>query len=174
MSSTVLLLIVTLCNCTNASKDSTTSASPTPEAPRPSVSTIPEPLRTLSSDLTIVKSTGQLPNSCKMAFAGVSKQARFEMAEPGQRFQVSDVVLEHLPWRRLVFGGISGDRCLIHYERGGRGHMYLVVSFALSGDGKGTFLWGGSVLRTEPSLNQLRDDIANGKLKILLHDETGW
>jgi hypothetical protein len=52
--------------------------------------------------------------------------------------------------------------------------MYLAVSFALSGDGKATFLWGGSGFRTEPSLDQLRDDVANGKLKILLQDETGW
>jgi hypothetical protein len=96
------------------------------------------------------------------------------MAEPGQNFQVGDVVLFHLPWRRLVFGGFSAQRCFIHYEKGGRGHSYYAVLFGLSRDGKATFLWGGAGNGTSQNLEKLRSDIANGKFRTMGEFTTGW
>ena len=169
----IFSLVFALCSCSRPSKEPA-SVSPEPQELKTSNVVLPEPLRTLSSDLTIIKNTSRLPDSCKAAFVALSRQSRFEMAEPGEKFQVGDVVFFHLPWRRLVFGGVSSNRCLVHYERGGRGHSYYAVLFGISPDGKATFLWGGAGSQTESDWKQLRSDIASGKFKALGETETGW
>src|SRR5262249_52134809 len=127
---------------------------------------LPEPLRTLSGEPTVANKTSELPSWCKAAFVVLTKQARFEMAEPGEKFQVTDVIVDRgLPSRRLALGGFSRDRCFIHYERGGIAHSYLMVLFGVSLEGKAGFLWGGTGFRAETDLEQLRSDIAKGRLK---------
>jgi len=96
------------------------------------------------------------------------------MAEPGENFQAGDVILFHLPWRRLVFGGFAAERCFIHYERGGTGLSYYTVLFGLSGDGKATFLWGGAGNGASQSLEKLRSDIASGHFRTIGEFATGW
>jgi len=53
-------------------------------------------------------------------------------AEPGEDFQVTDVISKRrLPWRRLIFGGRSPSVTFIYYEKGGRGlsrHLFVKCS----------------------------------------------
>ena len=52
------------------------------------------------------------------------------MANPGKHFIEGDVIYDSsVPRERLIFAGVSGEKCFVHYEQGGRGHMYLVVFF---------------------------------------------
>ena len=63
-----------------------------------------------------------------------------EMANPGEEFNVTDVINSHLPMQRLVFAGASGSYYLVHYEVGGRGLHYVTALFEVSGQ-KATPLW---------------------------------
>lgn len=59
------------------------------------------------------------------------------MANPGKNFRATDVVYDSaLPYKRLIFGGVSGDRCFfVHYERGGWGLSYLLAFFNVTPNG---------------------------------------
>ena len=54
------------------------------------------------------------------------------MAEPGAKWQSTDVILEPgLPWRRLTAVAASAKVCLVFYERGGIGKSNNVAAFRL-------------------------------------------
>ena len=57
------------------------------------------------------------------------------MSNPGGPFNATDVeaFFFDTPRRRLVFGGVSDQYCLVHYEYGGIAHGYMTVLFELSG-----------------------------------------
>ena len=173
LNCSLILLCISLCTCTKQPY-AAPQATPTPQQSQGGIAELAEPLRTLGSELTIVEKTRQLPTSCKAAFVALTKMPKFEMAEPGESFQVGDVVVFHQPWRRLVLGGFNAERCFIHYEKGGRGHSNYTVLFGVSRDGKATFLWGGAGWGTSPSLEKLRSDIADGKFRTIGESDTGW
>jgi hypothetical protein len=117
----------------------------------------------LDGDFLIVRTVDRLPIELKTAFSQLSGMHDFEMANPGERFQVTDVVVEPgLPWRRLFFAGISTGKYFIHYEEGGIGHSYHVAVFTIDSDRKVKFLWGGPGFREAKDLKQLRTSVAAG------------
>ena len=69
---------------------------------------------------TLITSTAALPASVKTMFASATGEPTFALANPGQKYQETDVIIgRKLPRRRLVFAGQCGERYFIHYERGG-------------------------------------------------------
>lgn len=63
------------------------------------------------------------------------------MANPGEKWQATDAILEeNLPWRRLIFAGVSDRYCLLHYERGGIGKSGHLMLFRLDG-GEARLVW---------------------------------
>ena len=69
------------------------------------------------------------------AFAKATHQ-EFSMAEPGGKWQSTDVIIEPgLPWRRLTAVAASAKFCLVFYERGGIGKSNIVAVFRLSSRG---------------------------------------
>jgi hypothetical protein len=117
----------------------------------------------LDGDFLIVKKVDRIPDDLKSAFSRLAGMHDFEMANPGEKFQVADVVVEPvLPRRRLLIAGISTGKYFIHYEEGGRGHSYLVAVFTIDPERKVTFLWGGPGFRGASDLNQLRTMVAAG------------
>jgi hypothetical protein len=79
-------------------------------------------------------SVSSIPDSARASFARATRDKSFAMAEPGAKWQVTDVVLEPgLPWRRLQGGVASANFLVLFYEHGGRGHSYHVCVFRLSG-----------------------------------------
>jgi hypothetical protein len=119
----------------------------------------------LGGQFELISKTESIPASIKEAFARVSRESSFAMANPGQKYQVGDVVLDrNLPFRRLMFAGSAGDRWFIHYERGGRGHGYYVVVFKVGRENKPQLLWGGSGGIGAKSLAHLRNMIADGEI----------
>jgi hypothetical protein len=123
----------------------------------------PEKQHVLDGQFTVVTSTQTLPPSLKHAFAVITGQQQFALADPGQRYQVTDVVYEPgLPFRRLVFAGVSGDKWFIHYEHGGIGHSYAVVVFAVQPE-RVQFLWGGVGSHRAKDLDDLRKSIADNQ-----------
>lgn len=57
------------------------------------------------------------------------------MAEPGAKWQATDVVREQgLPRHRLLWAAVSLALCVIHYESGGRGHSDSLFVLKLTRD----------------------------------------
>jgi hypothetical protein len=128
------------------------------------VLTKPEKQHVLDGQFTVVASTQTMPASLKHAFAVITGQQQFALADPGQKYQVTDVVYEPgLPFRRLVFAGLSGDKWFIHYEHGGIGHGYAVVVLAVQPEGRVQFLWGGVGSHRAKDLDDLRKSIAGNQ-----------
>lgn len=113
----------------------------------------------LDGDFKILDNVEQLPASIKDAFTAIAHEPRFEMADPGHDFQVTDVMThEGLPRRRLIFAGISDRDCFIHYEMGGRGHSFLVVVFA-RGPSEARFTWGKALPTPAANIAELRSKV---------------
>jgi hypothetical protein len=105
-----------------------------------------------------------MPKSLKDSFARVTREQEFALADPGKKFQESDVVTTpRMPFRRLVFAGSCEDRWFLHYERGGRGHSYVILILRADSNGVLQFMWGGSGFYRAKTLENLRLAIASGK-----------
>jgi len=80
--------------------------------------------------LGIVTSVRGLPLGVRDELQTLFGSNTLDIAEPGARFQVTDVVVDpKLPTRRLVAAGCSIDHCLVYYERGGITHSWHVALF---------------------------------------------
>ena len=74
----------------------------------------------IGNGCAVYMSTASMPEPLREAFAKLTTEKSFELANPGQRFQVSDVVMgQNVPLRRLKSSGRCGDTLFIHYGRGG-------------------------------------------------------
>jgi hypothetical protein len=118
----------------------------------------------LDGAFAIVGTTEEIPPKVKQAFAEITREHSFALANPEQKYQATDVVSEPgLPFRRLVFAGVKDDEWFIHYERGGRGHGYDVVVFKVEAQHRVQFLWGGAGFHGANNLGELRKMIAAGQ-----------
>jgi hypothetical protein len=118
----------------------------------------------LDGDFKLILKTEAIPDNIKSAYLRLSRQPSFAMAEPGQKYQVGDVVVNRsLPFRRLIFAGNSEKKWFIQYERGGRGHTYYVAIFVIDPDGGARFAWGGSGANGAKNLDQLRKMVTAGQ-----------
>jgi hypothetical protein len=77
-----------------------------------------------------------IPEAVRVAFAEAAHLDAFSMAEPGARWQATDVIVwPRLPWRRLIGVAVTGSFCLVFYEHGGRGESNNVGAFRSSPGG---------------------------------------
>lgn len=121
----------------------------------------------LDGQFTVVASTAAMPPPLKHAFAVITGQSHFALADPGDKYQATDVVYDHgdLPFRRLVFAGVTGNKWFIHYEHGGIGHSYAVVVFETTPENRVKFIWGGAGSQAATSVEDLRKAISNGRFR---------
>jgi uncharacterized protein YceK len=118
----------------------------------------------LDSPFTEVTRTEALPASVKQSFAKITGEPSFALANPGQKYQATDFVVDRgLPRRRLVFAGVRGDEWFVHYELGGIGHSYCVLLFKVDPQNRGKFVWGGVGFHGAKNLDQLRKMVAAGQ-----------
>jgi hypothetical protein len=119
------------------------------------------PAGILDDDFAIWRTTNEIPQNCKGAFSRLAAVGEFDMADPGQRFQVGDVLQKGLPRRRLIFAGTNSSKCFVHYEQGGRGHSYYLSVLDTSTHGP-KLLWNGAGVGPAANLQELRSAIAKG------------
>ena len=86
-----------------------------------------------SDQLQEVRSLTVLPKGVRDALS-VSKQGEEGIADVGEPFNVTDVVRESLPFRRLILAGISDNRVIVGIEHGGIGYSIEVLTFSLVED----------------------------------------
>ena len=95
------------------------STSPQPVA---SQATATDVLESTPNDLPLIKITSMLPQSVQAALARTFRQESLQMANDGGKFNATDFVDRRYPMRRLIFAAVTGDKCLVHYEKGGYSH----------------------------------------------------
>jgi hypothetical protein len=91
------------------------------------------------------------------------------IAEPGQKWQVTDVILDDaLPRKRLIWGAVAGGLYVVHYESGGMAHGYhVLVARCKQDEKKAEVVWHavGKQLKDYGALldaikgNTLRDEL---------------
>ncbi len=118
----------------------------------------------LDGPFTVVTKTEDMPASAKQAFAKITGEPSFALANPGQKFQLTDVIVDRsLPRRRLVFAGARGDEWFVHYELGGVGHSYCLLLFKVDPQNGLQFVWGGAGFHAAKNLDQLHKMVATGQ-----------
>jgi len=86
----------------------------------------------LDGDFQLITDMESLPEPVIKAFTEKGG-SRLTVADPGKAFQVTDVVFdESLPWKRLLFAGVSGKKCFMLYEEGGITHFYVLTLFEVT------------------------------------------
>jgi hypothetical protein len=97
----------------------------------------------LQGNFLIIKDVRALPAPVLRAFTEQGG-SRLTMANPGKDFQATDFILDDtLPSKRLIFAGVSGDRCFVHFEQGGRGHSYVLALFNVTSKDEMKPIWRG-------------------------------
>lgn len=109
-------------------------------------------------------SVAALPAPVREGLAVLFRSPGLEMADPGEPFQVTDVVVGRiLPARRLGVAGCSPRHCVVYYERGGIAHTWSAVVFD-AGGAPARFLWGGSAPRGLAGVEAVRRALLDGSV----------
>jgi hypothetical protein len=99
--------------------------------------------RFLDGDFTIVKDMKALPRPVLRLFTEEGG-SRLLMANPGENFNSTDVIYDQsIPRKRLIFAGVSGDKCFVFYEQGGIGLSDILAFIALTSKETTQQLWKG-------------------------------
>jgi len=113
----------------------------------------------------IVTSIRGLPLGVRIALQALWGSQGLDIAEPGAQFQISDVAGNpKLPTRRLVAAGCSTDHCLVHYERGGTAHTWLVALFHWT-PAETRFEWGGIAPGRLATIDEVRKAVLSGAIR---------
>jgi hypothetical protein len=113
----------------------------------------------------IVTSIRGLPLGVRGELQTLFGSQALDIAEPGAKFQVNDVVGNaKLPTRRLVAAGCSYEHCLVYYERGGTAHTWRVALFHWTPEAT-RFEWGGTASGGLVTIDDVRSAILSGAIK---------
>ncbi|MGE0815552.1 MAG: hypothetical protein AB7O93_19610 [Vicinamibacterales bacterium] len=112
-----------------------------------------------------VTSVRGLPLGVRDALQALFGASTLAIAEPGARFQATDVVEDPgLPARRLVLAGCGPDHCVVYYERGGFAHTWRAVLFHWTPTGT-TAVAGGVAPRDLRSIDDVRNALLSGTVR---------
>ena len=113
----------------------------------------------------IVTSIRGLPLGVRDGLQTLFGSGALNIAEPGAKFQVTDVVVEpNLPIRRLVAAGCSADHCLVYYERGGIAHTWQAALFHWT-PAATRFEFGGMAPANLRTIDQVKSAVLSGAVK---------
>jgi len=116
----------------------------------------------LEGDFETIKRVGALPRPVLAAFTEQGG-SRVLMANPGKKFEATDVILDSsVPRKRLIFAGVSDRRCFVHYEQGGRAHSFVLAFFTLTSAHEMKPVWQGYCDEPATNIQTLRSKFENG------------
>jgi hypothetical protein len=116
----------------------------------------------LQDDFSIINKVRNLPPAVLRRFTEKGG-SRLVLADPNANFNPGDVIWDaSVPQRRLIFAGESKDKCFVHYERGGRGHSYIIEVFELDPAAEAHPLWFGYCRQPANDLEKLRSEVMSG------------
>lgn len=116
----------------------------------------------LEGDFSLMLKVQSLPGPVLRAFTEKGG-SRLLMVDPGKKFEATDAITDAaLPSERLIFAGVSGDRCFVHYEQGGLGHLYVLALFNVTSTDTIKPVWRGYCRAGATNLAQLRAWLVSG------------
>jgi hypothetical protein len=138
---------------------------PAEPTPRQTYISLPqtEVRQLLSGNCTTVVESRKLPDQIKNGFATITRDKPFALADPGARFNATDVMEPGLPRRRLVLAGGCDDRWFIEYEHGGIGLSIALMVLRINRDQSVTLLWGRPLREKARNLDELRTALNNAE-----------
>lgn len=121
----------------------------------------------LAGNFDLVYGFGKIPPACKVAFessfvnssSSGAGRTKIQMADPGERFNLSDNVISGLAFRRLILAGLGSRTCFVYYERGGA--MYPSACLAVMDYAQGKSIWVGESRKKAADLPDLRSLLAD-------------
>lgn len=135
--------------------------SPLIEFPSVSISPV-EVHQFLEGDFRVIKDMKALPEPVVKVFTETGG-TRLTIANPGKKFNATDVILDQsLPRKRLLFAGVSGEKCFMLYEQGGIGHFYVLALFRISSPSVMQPIWRG-YCGPAANISELRSNVSNSK-----------
>lgn len=117
----------------------------------------------LQDNFILVKTVQALPKAVQHELLGAD--IRSGMADAGQPFEISDMVgPKPLPFRRLIYAGVSSSYCFVYNEYGGYGYGTQAAVYRLTG-GRATLIWRAGLQNYNSffDLPQLRNEISAGR-----------
>jgi hypothetical protein len=114
----------------------------------------------LAGNCATIRAPGELPDEIKNAFATVTRDKPFALADPGANFDSSSMISAGLPVRRLLLAGRCEDRWFIEYERGGMGGRIALMVLRSNPDRSVNFVWGRRLKDGANDIAQLRSVLA--------------
>ena len=100
------------------------------------------------------------------------EEPALELADPGERFQSTDVIVTPaLPGRRLIAAYASPAYWILQYEAGGIAHTFHVAVFRFDGK-RARFAWHAQLRRKLASLDELRAALRDSKSAEIDDSET--
>ena len=119
----------------------------------------------LEREFAIVTKTKDIPEPVRVLLSALTKTDGKVLAEPGDKYQETDVIAEPgLPRRRLIFAGSSKGVYFLNYELGGRGHSQHVAVFEFR-PGQISLVWRAVLDNRVNTLKDLREEVRNGQYK---------
>ena len=97
------------------------------------------------------------------------KEAMSEIANPGERCNLSDCLDEPLPVRQLIYAGVSDNSCFIYYTRGGFIWHNIVAVYSLENKSS-KFSFKVSFQGTSDlTINELKETVSQKPESISFH-----
>lgn len=111
---------------------------------------------------SLILSTTNLPP----AIVALCADRNGRLAEPSQKWETTDLITDgSVPRNRLIWAAVSGERYVLHYERGGRGHSFHVSVFALAkGEQKPKVIWRGTAYNSFKDYTAFLEGLRSGRL----------
>jgi hypothetical protein len=116
----------------------------------------------LTEQYALVTTVQQIPPA---VMADLSARMKHDprLANPGERFNRTDVVDPRYPMRRLVLVGLGARSWFVSYEHGGRGYHRHLVVYAQR-DGRPTLAYAGTFVSDAATLEELRRLVDNKQI----------
>lgn len=125
-----------------------------------------------TADYQPVSRVDDIPAGVRAALFGLMKHDP-RLANPGERFNSTDVVDRRFPMRRLIVAAGLPTSWFVCYEHGGRGYVRHLVIFGVQGD-KVELWFSGSVAANVTSLRDLRKAVRDGHVTDNTRDANGY
>ena len=130
---------------------------------------IPEPYEFPQDVIDSFRKSGETEEQIKKEVER-NKMLFGRMANPNERFNSTDAIVEDLPMRRFITGGFSEDYAFVFYEHGGIGYNQPLVILKRNND-KAEIIFMGVYLDEAGSLEDLKAIIKNNKIEEIKNPE---
>lgn len=116
----------------------------------------------LDGNFSVITDMRNLPSPVLAAFTERGG-SRLGIANPGQKFRATDVVVDvTMPSKRLILSGVSGEKVFVHYEQGGIGLSNVLALFAVPLKERLQPVWGGYCRAPAGNVQELQAWVRDG------------